>query len=116
MIRLCLDPSCPNPATYRGRCQRHARAQDRNINRAGYRIYRTKRWRITRQRQLANHPLCECGQIATDVHHIIDLKDGGNPWNPANLQSLCHSCHAQISRRSQRTAPTAMASSTTTHR
>ena len=101
-IRVCLDPRCPNPAHWRGRCQEHARTNDRNIRRAGYHIYRTKRWRTTRSRHLHNHPLCDhCGNVAEDVHHRIDLADGGQPYAPANLQSLCHPCHSRLTRASQ---------------
>lgn len=101
-IRLCLDPHCPQPAVYRGRCKTHARNRDREIGRVGYHIYRSKRWRITRDRYLADHPLCDiCGHIATDVHHRIDLGDGGLPWAFSNLQSLCKACHGHITRRRQ---------------
>jgi 5-methylcytosine-specific restriction protein A len=35
--------------------------------------------------------------IATDVHHIIALRNGGE--NTAdNLQPLCHSCHSIVTR------------------
>jgi 5-methylcytosine-specific restriction enzyme A len=102
-VRLCLEPSCPNPATWRGRCQSHARKQDRNTQRAGYHIYRTKRWRNTRRAYLHDHPLCQCGKIATDVHHITDIADGGDPWHPNNLQALCHPCHSQTTRTRQTT-------------
>jgi 5-methylcytosine-specific restriction endonuclease McrA len=98
---VCLEPGCPQPADYRGRCQTHATQRDRNIQRAGHHIYRTKRWRITRNHHLAQHPLCDCGRIATDVHHRIDIADGGPPWAPTNLASLCHACHGKITRRRQ---------------
>jgi 5-methylcytosine-specific restriction enzyme A len=105
MIRPCLEPACPNPATYRGRCHQHARTRDRNTNRAGYHLYRTKRWRITRDRYLAEHPICECehdcGQIATDVHHRTPLDAGGPPWDFSNLQALHHACHSRQTRREQ---------------
>jgi 5-methylcytosine-specific restriction protein A len=98
----CAEPACPQPATYRGRCPNHARTHDRNTNRAGYHIYRTKRWQIVRNHHLFHHPLCDhCGQIATQVHHRQDLEQGGQPWAPDNLQSLCGPCHARITRQRQ---------------
>jgi 5-methylcytosine-specific restriction protein A len=104
MIRSCINSSCPNPATYKGRCREHARHNNRNINRAGYDTYRTKRWYHARRRILFDHPLCaECGAIATDVHHIIDLADGGDPYAPTNLSALCHACHARHTRHVQTT-------------
>ena len=99
--KVCLEPGCPNPASYRGRCGEHATQRDRTIQRAGYHIYRTKRWRVVRDRQLFLHPLCDCGRIAQHVHHRIDLSDGGHPWAPSNLQSMCGSCHGKTTRRRQ---------------
>ena len=55
----------------------------------------------TRRRQLIDQPMCEadgCKLLATDVHHIQDLSDGGDPWDPDNLASLCHKHHSQITR------------------
>jgi 5-methylcytosine-specific restriction protein A len=98
--RLCLNAGCPHPATYRGRCVHHART----INRATHRnrgIYNSAKWRHTREVVLSEQPLCECGAIATDVHHIVDLEQGGNPWARNNLQALCHSCHSVLTRRGQ---------------
>lgn len=102
--RLCLEPTCPEPATFRGRCTTHQRDRQRQINRAGNRIYNTKRWRRTRERVLSEQPLCQCGAIAEHVHHITDLVDGGDPWNPDNLQALCAPCHSRITRQRQRQA------------
>jgi len=50
--------------------------------------------------QLMKQPLCEeCqkyGKIvpATDVHHIVAKRDGGED-SEENFQSLCHSCHSK---------------------
>lgn len=101
-ISVCAKSGCPNPATYRGRCQRHARQREREINRTGYSLYRSQRWKYTRRAQLMRQPLCEeCGRIATDIHHRVDLVDGGNPWAPENLASLCRKHHSQITRKRQ---------------
>ena len=46
--------------------------------------------------------VCErCGRIATDVHHRVDLRDGGDPYASENLASLCHECHAKVGRERQ---------------
>jgi 5-methylcytosine-specific restriction endonuclease McrA len=37
--------------------------------------------------------------IATDVHHIVDLADGGDPWSRANLEALCAPCHGRTTAR-----------------
>ena len=96
--KLCLRPGCPNPRASRGYCRAHTPTRNNTDQR---RIYNSKRWTLTRRHQLDRHPLCECGEIATDVHHLKDLADGGNPWSPDNLQSLCHACHATITRARQ---------------
>jgi 5-methylcytosine-specific restriction protein A len=98
--RLCLNAGCPNPATYRGRCAEHARTLNRTTHR-NRRIYNSKRWAITRRSVLHQHPLCPCGAIATDVHHIVDLEAGGDPWAQHNLQALCHPCHSRTTRQGQ---------------
>jgi 5-methylcytosine-specific restriction endonuclease McrA len=96
-IRLCLTAACPDKATYRGRCQRHAKQRNTDTHR-NRKIYNSKRWKHTREAVLADQPLCPCGQIATDVHHKVDLEDGGDPWARANLEALCHACHSTITR------------------
>jgi 5-methylcytosine-specific restriction protein A len=105
--RLCAEPRCGSPATYRGRCPLHARTNDQQINRAGHAIYRTRRWQLLRRHVLYEQPLCPgvlertCGAIATDVHHIQDIDDGGEPWARSNLLGLCKHCHSRITRLSQ---------------
>lgn len=94
----CQEPLCGEAAHYRGYCLTHAQTNDRQINRAGRHIYFTAKWRHTRERVLFEQPLCECGRIATDVHHITDLADGGDPWARENLAGLCATCHGKLSR------------------
>jgi 5-methylcytosine-specific restriction protein A len=98
--RLCLEPKCPNPSHHRGRCQRHAKQRNKDTHR-NRSVYNSKRWQMLRRRVLFDHPLCSCGEIATDVHHIQDIEQGGDPYSRANLQALCHSCHSRITRASQ---------------
>lgn len=100
--RLCAIPTCPEPATYRGKCAEHNRSNERTTDRAGKQVYSTKRWAMTRRKVLFLNPLCECGEIATDVHHIRDLADGGVPYDQANLEAMCHSCHSKHTRQVQR--------------
>ena len=42
-----------------------------------------------------------CGMLATDVHHLTDIADGGDPWAFSNLEQLCRSHHSRITRRHQ---------------
>lgn len=103
-IRLCLAAGCPRPASYRGYCAEHARVRERRTNRVGKAIYNSTRWKHTRRRVLFLQPLCAvegCGEIATDVHHRVDLADGGDPWARSNLEALCHRCHSAKTRARQ---------------
>lgn len=62
------------------------------------------RWQLVRLAKLKRDPFCEwegCQLQATDVHHIIALKDGGS-GRMSNLQALCHAHHSAIT--SQETA------------
>lgn len=104
-----MEPCCPAVVAYRGRCQRHAREREQQTNRAGRKTYSRKRWKLTRSYYLFNHPLCECDdptcfEIATDVHHRIDLADGGAPYDQANLQALAAACHSKLTRANQQKA------------
>lgn len=95
--KLCSEPRCPLPATYRGRCAEH----QRSVNRATHRnrhIYGSKRWQMLRRRVLFEQPLCPCGEIAVDVDHIVGLEQGGAPYERANCQGLCKSCHSRKTR------------------
>jgi 5-methylcytosine-specific restriction endonuclease McrA len=97
--RICRNPRC-GTLVKRGYCPNCAREaeQARNAGRAEQRaVYATKRWAMTRRRQLFDHPLCDqCGIVATDVHHVVDLADGGPPYDLDNLQSLCQACHSRV--------------------
>ena len=98
---LCLEPRCPNPSTYRGRCADHSRTNERATNRAGKAIYNTKRWQLTRRKVLSLQPLCPCGDLALDVDHIVPLSEGGEPYALSNLRGRCKSCHGKITRAAQ---------------
>jgi 5-methylcytosine-specific restriction protein A len=62
--------------------------------------YNTQHWKRLRLLQLGKQPLCvmceSMGRLtaATQVDHIVPIKDGGDPWAMENLQSLCASCHS----------------------
>jgi 5-methylcytosine-specific restriction protein A len=99
--RLCLEPRCPNPSVYRGRCPEHSRTNEHATHRNRH-VYNSKRWQLLRRSVLYNQPLCECGAIATDVDHIIPIDKGGAEYKRDNLQPLCQRCHGQKTRAEQR--------------
>lgn len=101
-IRLCSEHRCGSEATYRGRCRAHARGRERDTHR-NKAFYNSVRWIRTRERQLHDYPLCQCGAIATDVDHVQPIERGGDCWAPDNLQSLCAPCHGRKTRQEQAT-------------
>ena len=82
-MRLCSEAGCASAAVSRGRCRAHAREADRRHHPGEHRkVYSRKRWAMARRRQIVREPMCErCGRLATDVHHRVDLRDGGDPYS-----------------------------------
>jgi len=62
-------------------------------------IYGTTRWRRLRDAYIRHNPLCElCSKVGLVtpgevVDHVIELKDGGAPWDVGNLMTVCRECH-----------------------
>ena len=73
-------------------------------------IYNDQRWRELSARIRREEPCAVCGLrppavAVLYVDHIIELEDGGAPFDPANVQALCPKHHgiktkAQAARRS----------------
>lgn len=65
--------------------------------RHGRKVYDSGAWKRARLVILARGPLCAaCGiEAATDVDHIVPLRDGGAPFDAENLQPLCRVCHSE---------------------
>jgi 5-methylcytosine-specific restriction protein A len=102
--RVCLDPGC-SALVDSGRCPEHARIQPNVIrSKEKGRIYDRRRWRILRRTKLSSAPICEeCGNaLAAEVHHVIPIEDGGDPWVMSNLSSTCKPCHSKITNREVR--------------
>lgn len=95
--------------------------QPRRVAGAHHAIYGTKRWRTFRLRILKERPWCEhclkqgkprdyltgrCSDTTSgrtiDVHHIIDLADGGAPFDPGNIEALSKPCHSRVTQQRQR--------------
>lgn len=95
--RNCNFPGCPALVNAGERyCPAH-----RKEKRGGDNSHYDRHWRKLRALFLQKHPLCaECekaGRLtpATEVHHIIAVKDGGSDHDD-NLMGLCKSCHSRI--------------------
>ena len=105
-MRLCTEAGCASAAVSKGRCRAHAREADRRHHQGEHRkLYNRKRWRMTRRgrssRRSSSRASAMPGSSSTDVHHIVDLKDGGDPDASANFASLCHECHSKVGRERQ---------------
>lgn len=86
---------CPlHPLTY-STTKRHYEHHHHN----GKNIYKSQQWVHLRNAYAAHQPLCEhCLQydIITPgfvVDHIVEILDGGQPFEWSNLQHLCNTCH-----------------------
>jgi 5-methylcytosine-specific restriction protein A len=68
------------------------------------RIYDRQRWQLLRRKKLSSAPICEeCGEeLAAEVHHVVGIEDGGDPWAMSNLSSTCKPCHSKITNREVR--------------
>lgn len=98
-LQPCRDPRCialvasgycdahrPAPSP-RWSCKRDARPSARA---RGY----DSTWEAIRRAVLALTPLCPCGARATDVDHVLPLRQGGTHAR-GNLRALCHPCHSR---------------------
>ena len=107
MKKLCTYSGCKTIVEDGYRCALHP-AKPVELNRKkvyphhyheGKNIYFTNRWKKVRSIILKEQPLCvQCEKLglttqATDVDHIVEIKDGGDPFNKELLQPLCRSCH-----------------------
>ncbi len=59
-------------------------------------LYGNARYRRRRKIFMQNHPLCPCGELATDLDHIVPHKgDRKLFFDESNWQALCKSCHSR---------------------
>jgi len=95
---ICPYPGCieviPPSTRY---CAKHLRVYPRPIDArpsSAQRGYDAE-WRKIRAAYLSQHPFCVVGgERATEVDHIVSLKDGGsNDWD--NLRSYCKHHHSR---------------------
>ena len=103
-LHPCFVPGCVELIRQGQYCQQHFIAHSHEYNQqrgtAASRGY-GGRWQRRRKMYLAAHPICadpdgvHPDQVipATDVDHIIALRDGGTSRDD-NLQALCHTCHS----------------------
>ena len=110
MRKICSYPGCNTPVEVDDfdrsspRCFAHPathvpKKRYEHHYHDGKNIYHTYKWKKLRQSYAEKNPLCEhCLRydILTPVNvvdHVVEIEDGGEPYDYNNLQSLCHSCH-----------------------
>lgn len=68
-------------------------------------FYLTRSWREARALALAlgNHQCAECARRGCTLYvdHVIELTDGGAPYDQANLRPLCGACHTRKTHRAR---------------
>ena len=110
MKKICSYPGCKTIVEGDYRCPQHPvtihhtpkKRYDWHFHNNKH-IYGSARWQRLRDYFITMNPLCQCEQCsflnlvtpAEVVDHIIEIKDGGDPWDVKNLQSLSRSCHAR---------------------
>ena len=83
-------------------CAEHRKMKNSVYNKtradsADIQFYSTARWKRVRKIALVrDNGLCQRCETtnAEMVDHIVEIKDGGEPYVLDNLQSLCNRCHA----------------------
>ena len=77
------------------RCTEHQKQREKaRVEREVWRDYGPQ-WKHIRRRVLRAEPNCRmCGEEATEVDHIVSLKEGGT-HDLENLRPLCKSCHSR---------------------
>jgi 5-methylcytosine-specific restriction enzyme A len=103
--KACAVAGCPNtvPAGI-ARCHDHqGRATPRAATRST-RIYADPRWKALSARTLREEPTCRlrilCDGAPSEVaDHIVEVEDGGAPFDRANTQGACHRCNVSKGQR-----------------
>lgn len=61
-------------------------------------VYTTTRWKRLARRVILEEPTCRIrtrcnGDPSTVADHIVEVRDGGAPFDRANLQGACGRCN-----------------------
>lgn len=96
----CLEPACPDPVTYRGRCAKHnqERYARRKRDEPWRRLYRLPAMKAWARAVLLRDPVCvACGKaLATEADHVLPVRDyPEKAFDLDNGQGLCKSCHSR---------------------
>ena len=99
--RFCRVPSCNGLTRDKsGYCATH-KAGHRKLK-GDYKkadpFYVSSQWKKYRKWFLSQNPICQVCQreVATVVHHLQEIKAGGDPLLVSNCQAVCARCHNRI--------------------
>lgn len=103
---------CSKHGIYEGKKCEECKKQTAKIyneqsrNKESTAVYNTRKWQKLREQQLIKEPLCInfsiCGNVAKIADHIIEISQGGKPFDIDNLRSVCQSCHNTITAENRR--------------
>lgn len=95
-LPACRFPRCSGRGSHRGYCAEHAAQCERACGSAAARGYDAA-WSKVRAKHLKAYPWCvECGLEATDVDHIVSVKQAPQRrLDLTVLRSHCHQHHSQ---------------------
>jgi 5-methylcytosine-specific restriction enzyme A len=67
------------------------------LGKAGEAVYASREWQLlSAQVRRVVRSCMACGAKGRMyVDHVVELQDGGAPYDPRNLQVLCAKCHAR---------------------
>lgn len=96
--RFCEEPGCPlrvRPPLRRCAEHRSSHARRRLKPAGAFRVYDSPRWRALVRQVRREEPVCRRCKVTptADVDHILELEDGGAPYDRTNLQGMCRPCH-----------------------
>ena len=100
-MKPCKAPICPG-LTHGKYCEKHEHLEKQDKARWDARrpgkVVRGYggSWSDARLMHINANPLCyDCGRMATLVHHIVPISEGGPRLDMDGLMSLCVGCHGK---------------------
>jgi 5-methylcytosine-specific restriction protein A len=79
---------------YSSYCETHQPTRDDPFRKSAIERGYDSNWTKFRDMYIRQHPVCNrCDRVATVVHHIKPLDEGGDKHDESNLEPLCRECH-----------------------
>jgi 5-methylcytosine-specific restriction enzyme A len=99
--RWCRIPGCNQLTRDKsGYCQAHKKGHRKlkGDRKQADPFYVSSQWKKFRKWFLTQEPICQVCQRepATTIHHLHEIKAGGDPLLVSNCQAVCAGCHNRI--------------------